>query len=192
MDCGHRESGAIMSLKALLQKHNSSIVKKWIDVVVNTYPPDTSQFLKSQTDPFANPVGNAISEGLHSIFDELISGPDWEKVKLFLEPIIRIRAIQNFTPSQATFFILPLKSIIRDKCKKELEKNDEPKEIRLFDENIDRLLFLGFDIYVECREKIYSLKANEEKNKVFKAFKRAGLIAEMPDEQPDLNKSTVL
>jgi hypothetical protein len=180
-----------MGLKELLEKNKSAIVKKWIDVVVNTYPIDTSQFLKSQTDRFANPVGDAISEGLSSIFDELVSGPDWEKVKLFLDPIIRIRAIQNFTPSQATFFILPLKSIVHEKCKNQLEKSDILKEVRFLDENVERLLFLAFDIYMECREKIYSLKANEEKKIVFKAFKRAGLIAEISEEQPDLNKSTV-
>ncbi|MFH2067726.1 MAG: RsbRD N-terminal domain-containing protein [Pseudomonadota bacterium] len=181
-----------MGLKELLEKHKSSIVKKWIDVIFHTYLPDTSQFLKSQPDPFANPVGNAISEGLHSIFDELISGPDWKKVRLFLDPIIRIRAIQNFTPSQSTSFILSLKTIVREKTAKQLEKGSEAKEIQLFDEKVDQLLFLAFDIYTECRERIYSLKANEEKNKVFKAFKRAGLIAEIPEEQPDLNKSTVL
>ena len=52
------------------------------------------------------------------------------------------------------------------------------------DVKIDRLLLLAFDIYMECREKIYDLKANEEKNKVFKAFKRAGLISEISDDRP--------
>jgi len=174
-----------MGLKELLEKNKSAIVKKWIDVIVNTYPVDTSQFLKSQVDQFANPVGNAFSEGLYAIFDELISGPDLKKVRLALDPMIRIRAIQNFTPSQATSFILSVKTIVREKLKKQLEKGCEPKEIQAFDEKVDRLLFLAFDIYVECREQIYSLKANEEKNKVYKAFKRAGLITENSEEQPD-------
>lgn len=180
-----------MGLKELLEKNKSAIVKKWIDVVFSTYPVDTSQFLKSQTDPFANPVGNAVSDGLHSILDELISGTDWKKIRLFLDPIIRVRAIQNFTPSQAVVFILPIKTIVREKVKKHLEKDSDQKEIRIFDEKVDQLLFLAFDIYVECREQIYSLKANEEKNKVYKAFKRAGLIAEISEEPPGLNKSTI-
>ena len=170
-----------MGLKELLEKNKSAIVKKWIDVVVTTYPVDTSQFLKSQSDRFANPVGHAVSDGLHSIFDELISGPDFEKVKLSLDPMIRIRAIQNFTPSQATSFVLSVKTIVREKLKKQLEKSCKPEEIQAFDQKVDQLLFLAFDIYVGCREQIYSLKANEEKNKVYKAFKRAGLIDENPE-----------
>ena len=68
--------------------------------------------------------------------------------------------------------------------------NNVAKALRMFEEKVDLLLFLAFDIYVECREQIFSLKANEEKNKVFKAFKRAGLISEIADDGPDLNKST--
>jgi hypothetical protein len=33
---------------------------------------------------------------------------------------------------------------------------------------------------MECREKIYELKANEEKDKIYKAFKRAGLVKDEP------------
>jgi len=33
-------------------------------MVVDTYPADTSRFLKSQKDPFANPVGGATIQGL--------------------------------------------------------------------------------------------------------------------------------
>jgi hypothetical protein len=40
---------------------------------------------------------------------------------------------------------------------------------------------LAFDIYMQCREKIYELKANEMKERTFKAFARAGLVKE-PDE----------
>ena len=50
---------------------------------------------------------------------------------------------------------------------------------------IDDLALLAFDIYVECREKIYELKANQEKASTFAAFKRAGLICEIPAAEPD-------
>jgi hypothetical protein len=104
--------------------------------------------------------------------------------------MIRVRAIQDFTPSQATAFILSLKTIVQEKTEKHLEKANAVKELRMFEKKVDLLLFLAFDLYVECREQIYRLKANEEKNKVFKAFKRAGLISEIADDGPDLNKST--
>ena len=45
---------------------------------------------------------------------------------------------------------------------------------------------LAFDIYMGCRERLYDIKANEEKSKVYKAFKRAGLITEIQDDDPGL------
>jgi hypothetical protein len=125
-----------------------------------------------------------MSEGLNFLFDQLVTEPDTSRMREYLDPMIRIRAIQNFTASQATSFILSLKNIIRETLKRQLEKNDLEKELLELDTKIDRLLLLAFDIYMECREKIYDLKANEEKNKVFKAFKRAGLISEISDDRP--------
>jgi hypothetical protein len=43
----------------------------------------------------------------------------------------------------------------------------------------------GFDIYVKCREQIYKLKVTTEKDKIYKAFRRAGLIVDDPETKPD-------
>ena len=51
---------------------------------------------------------------------------------------------------------------------------------------IDAIVLVAIDIYLECREKIYSLKANVERNTVFKAFSRAGLVVEDPDDRPHI------
>jgi hypothetical protein len=56
------------------------------------------------------------------------------------------------------------------------------KELLEFEDRVDALSLFAFDIYIQCREKIFELKANEEKERVFKAFKRAGLIQEEPEK----------
>ena len=43
----------------------------------------------------------------------------------------------------------------------------------------------AFDLFVRCREKIYSMKATEEQSKIYKAFARAGLVRENPDTKSD-------
>ena len=173
-----------MALEKLLEKNKTAIHKKWFDAVVKTYPLDTSRFLKTSKDFFANPVGGNLSNGLAVILDELIKGPDREKVIFSLDPIIRVRAIQDFSPSQALAFIASLKKIVREMLKKDL-RHHEPLSSQLlqFERRVDELLLLAFDIYMGCRERIYDLKANEEKNKVYKAFKRAGLITDISEEE---------
>jgi len=61
-----------MKLESVLVKKQTAIVKKWFDLVVDTYPADTSRFLKRQKDPFANPVGSTTLEGLNAIFTDLV------------------------------------------------------------------------------------------------------------------------
>jgi hypothetical protein len=174
------------NLVSILNKKKNAIVKKWFDLVVNSYPADTAAFLKSQKDQFANPVGHTTKKGLEAVFDEVVSGMDRDTIISFLDPIIRIRAVQKFTPSQAVAFTLDLKKVIREKLKKELTSPQVYAGLAEIDVNIDRLCLIGFDIFVGCREAIYQLKVNTERDKIYSAFSRAGLVTEISEDGPDL------
>jgi hypothetical protein len=78
-----------------------------------------------------------------------------------------------------------LKKAVRHILNKELDRNRFENELRLFEEQIDALSLIAFDLYMVCREKIYQLQANEVKNRTFKAFERAGLIREIPANELD-------
>ncbi len=174
-----------MRLTVLLKNKKATIVKEWFNMVINTYPLDTSRFLKKQKDPFANPVGNTISQGLGPLFDELVMDMDPDTLTNRLDPIVRIRAVQViFSPSQAVAFIFSLKEAVRKNLKKDLRDNQILNELLLFESKIDELGLIAFDIFVKCREQIYKFKAYEERNRTYRAFKRAGLVAEIPDGKP--------
>ena len=175
-----------MNLLKQLSRKKSGIVNKWFDRIIATYPVDTAQFLASQKDPFANPVGQTNRQNLEAIFDQIVSAADPNTVREFLDPIIRIRAVQDFSPSQATAIILALKKVIRDHLKKDLSDSRTANALLQFESKIDSLCLFAFDLYMECREKIYELKTNEERNKIYKAFERAGLIAETSEGTPGL------
>ena len=177
-----------MRLANLLEQRKTAIVKKWFDAAIEAYPPDTSHFLKRQKDAFANPVGNFISRGVGPLFDELLNEMNYETIRSFLFPIMRVRAVQPmFSASQAVAFIFSLKEIIRQNLKKEISKNQVVNDLLLFESKIDDLGLIAFDIFMECREKVYDIKANEERKRTFSAFERAGLITEIPASGPDLS-----
>jgi len=167
-----------MELEALLEKQGTAIAQKWFDRVVKTYPSDTSQFLKQQTDPFANPVGDTTRKNLEAIIQELLNGTDYDSLVSFLDPIIRIRAVQSFTPSNAIGFIGSLKDVIREEVESELGDPELVNSLLQFERKIDSLSLTAFDIYMSCREKIYQIRANQEQERALRAFKRAGLIAD--------------
>jgi len=163
-------------LGKILEKNKAAIAKKWFNLAAQTYAPDTAEFLKSKTDPFDNPVGNSMLTGLDGILDQLIDAMDPEALHSHLDSIIRIRAVQNFTPSQATAFILSLKKVLRDHLAKEIQDSRLAAEFIELESKIDQICLMAFDIYMQCREKVYQISANETRNRTFKAFERAGLI----------------
>jgi hypothetical protein len=171
-----------MKFEDLLSEKKSAILKRWFDAILETYPADTSNFLKNQKDQFANPVGHTILQGIEALFGEILKGMDYDPDVFgasFLDNIIRIRAIQDFTPSESIAFIFLLKKVIREELRKDLSlQNGIAEELFTLESKIDKLALLSFDLYMKCREKIYELKANEVKNSTFRLLKRANLICE--------------
>ncbi|MDD2603256.1 MAG: RsbRD N-terminal domain-containing protein [Desulfobacterales bacterium] len=165
-----------MKLIERVAAQQSAIVKKWFELVAATYPEDTARFLKSQKDPFANPVGQTTFSGLKAAFTALLEGADAQTQAEALDPIIRIRAVQAFSPGQATVFILALKPIIRETLKKELTGDSAYADLLDLESRIDEMLLIGFDIYLKCRETLFQLKVDLEKNRIYHAFERAGIV----------------
>jgi hypothetical protein len=174
-----------MRLEKRIAKHKKQILAKWFEVLTGTYPPDTARFLKANPDTFTNPVGGTARRSMENLLDALIDDASPDELTPLLDPLIRIRAVQTmFTPSQATAFILDLKHIIRTSLPAEVDSQDR-RERQAFENRIDHLLLIAFDIFIRCREKIYHLKATEEQSKIYRAFARAGLVRENSGDQPD-------
>jgi hypothetical protein len=174
-----------MSFYKQLAKKKSAIINKWFEVVIATYPPETAKFLRSQTDPFSNPVGQTTLHGLQTLFDLLTEPLDHARALGALDPIVRIRAIQDFTASRATAFVFDLKTVVRHAIPAVEDDRRSMQDRGDFDRRVDELGLIAFDIYMKCREKIYELKANEMRERTYRAFARAGLVKEPADEPDD-------
>lgn len=181
-----------MNLKDLLLEKKSNILRKWFDVITECYPADTSNFLKKQKNQFANPVGYTISQSIDSLFNEILSGVDSEKVYPYLNDIIKIKAVQDSSPSQAISFIFLFKKVIREVLESDIRKNMLLEELMSFETQIDKLALLSFEIYMQCRERIFELRVNEIKNMTSRLLKRANLIYEIQEQASDSETETVL
>lgn len=177
-----------MSFQELLTKNKSAILEDWLQAVLETYPPETARFLRQNKDAFGNPVGATIKAETEHIFDELLAGnPESQKLNQFLDRIIRIRAVQDFTPDHALGFIFALKYSVRRRLGKDIEQQGLRDDLLRYETMVDRLMLLGFSIYMSCREQIYDLKAKEMKNLYAKVLERSGVFAVIPEqEEPDL------
>lgn len=162
-----------MGLKNLLKKKRGSILERWFQLIIQSYPPDTVKFLKKKKDRFANPVGHTIMTGTRSIFDSLIGEADSNQVPEFLENIIKVRAIQDFSPSQAVAFVFLLKQVVREELGENLERDSVAKKLSGLDSKIDQLGLMAFDIYTKSREKLFEIRVKEVKNRSSKLLEYA-------------------
>ncbi|MDO9533222.1 MAG: RsbRD N-terminal domain-containing protein [Deltaproteobacteria bacterium] len=164
-----------MQIATLLSQKKAAILGRWLSMIYESYPPETAIFLRKEKNRFDNPAGYRISEGLEGLYGTLLQEMERDQVMACLDEIIRIRALQNFTPSQALAFIFLLKIVIRQELAEEIQKENLAAEILDLESRIDGLALLGFDVYTKRREKIYEIKANEAKRRVSGLMRKTGL-----------------
>lgn len=170
----------MMVLGHFLSQNKAIILERWYRLILETYPPDTSRFLKRERDRFANPVGYTISQEIGVLYDELLAGMNLDRLATSLENIIKIRSVQDFSPSEGIAFIPLLKRTIRAQLEGKFPSHRIFAEWAEFESKIDTLALLAFDIYMRCREKIYEIKINEvkgERERIFTLLERTRLVS---------------
>ncbi|MFH1132071.1 MAG: RsbRD N-terminal domain-containing protein [Pseudomonadota bacterium] len=174
-----------MKLRELLGQKRATVKKAWLDKLLATYPADTAAFLKREKDPFANPVGRTLINATESILDVLFGESEVGVAAVQLEQIIRIRSVQEFSPSEVIGFIFGLKEVLRKLLEEELKNLEFVSEFFELESRIDQLALLAVDSHSKCREEIYELRVNETKRMV------SGLIRRMntPKRHQDLRSS---
>ena len=154
-----------LSLSESLAKQRENLVKKWFDGILQAYPESTTRFLAQEKDPFQNPVGSALKASLTALFDGLIQTKEWASMSSVLNDIMKVRAVQDFTAGQAVSFPFLLKKILRKECPADLSRC--PDAFAGLEARIDDMALLAFDLYMQCRERVYEIKHNEARRSMF-------------------------
>jgi hypothetical protein len=157
-------------LNDIVTKKKSVIIKNWIQLIFETYSSETSKFLNLEKNQFSNPVGFTTSEAVDHLFDAIINDVNPGSVKPSLIDLIKIRAVQEFTPSQAVGFVFLLKKVIRDELIDELDETKIYNELLELYSKVDKAALIAFDLYQECREKVYQIHLNEIKTNSLSVF----------------------
>ncbi len=178
-----------MNLQNLLIEKRSVILDKWLDLILEGYQKRGQTFFKKEKDRFLNPVGYEFRKGIGGIYRALIEKVEDSEVTIFIDKIARIRAVQDFSPAQAVSFIFLLKKVIKEELGETILKDGLANEWLELESKIDNLALLCFNIYMQCKEKLYEIRVNEIKRKTYSLLKRADLIYEIPDFKEDNSDS---
>ena len=92
----------------------------------------------------------------------------WTRTALHhaLDAIIRIRAVQDLTASQAVGFVFLLKPILLEL---QPERNPAARDVPLgvlLNDRIDRLALMAFDKYMQCREQLADIRVSEGRRRI--------------------------
>lgn len=162
-----------MTFRELLIDRQAGLCRRWLDAVLADYGEVTAVRWRRERDPFANPVGHALATGLPEIFRSVAEeGDPSDAARKALEAIVRIRSVQELTPSRAAGFVLPLREVIRSELAAELAGGAHDEALAAIDRRIERLTFLAFDLYVRIREQVFRLRQEELKRSVASLLRR--------------------
>ena len=172
------------NISDFLEAKRSAVIKHWLDAVLSTYSEQGAGFMRRQKDQFANPVGSTIKAGLERLFDEFAAGLDPERTAPHLDAIVRIRAVQEFMPSDALAFVIQFKEILRNTAGGALEPDDWAE----LDNRTDRMALMAFDIYSSCRERLYQIRIKEMERNHHMLLRRSGMVLSDPGQQESLEQ----
>jgi len=164
------ESKFVM-IQDLFKKNKAAILERWFDLILETYPANTAAMMRKDKNQFTNPVASTLSREIEVLFKNLCEGSEKEKCQSSLDSILKIRSVQDFSPSKAVEFIFLLKRAIGETLKNEICKESVMDEWMKFQSSIDDLALQAFDIYMDCREKICEIRVNQARTEKEMAFR---------------------
>jgi len=160
-----------MTLQDILLENRSRMANNWYERILESYAAETAKFYRRKTDSFANPIGQNMVPALNELYAGLIGGAGPKELLPHIDAVVRIRAVQDFSAGEAVFFIFQLKELIRQELGSKLA--DHADELRNLEDRIDLAALMAFDIYVGCREQIYSFKSKELQDQTSKILERS-------------------
>ena len=174
-----------MSIGDLLRERQDAIVERWAEAVFSSYHKDAAVLFQKQQDPFANPVGKSVRDGTRGLFRVILDGMNPEELRTHLDEIIRVRAIQQFSPSEALSFVFSLRSILRTVVP-ELDSDPQLRnDATELDKTIDEVALAAFEMYSERREEVAQLRIKEVKRQMGWVFEKINQRDVAAPETPD-------
>jgi hypothetical protein len=165
-----------MSLPGLPDSRRPAILTCWRKRVLATYPEQSAKLLGGKRGGFGNPAGEILARCTAAVVEGLFAGADRERMAAALHDLVRLRSVQEFSPSEAVGIYPTLKEAAREAV------GNDPVDLAEFDRRVDALTLLAFDLHVGCRERVLELRAKMMRDRSYMLMRRAGMLWEESGE----------
>jgi len=141
-------------------------VREWLASTLRTYPEQTGRFLSHERDRFRNPVGHTLRAALSALAGELFGSFDRTRVTASLGEVVRLRAVQEFSPAEAVEFVTLARHAARG-----LAKTEHPQlaagALEVLNARIDDMVVMAADLFEQCRVEVRAIAARAARRRVF-------------------------
>ena len=161
-----------MTFIELLAANRKEIHDRWIARILAVYPQESVKFIGKEKDRFKNPIGSTLQDGTTAVLDALVTGSEAEDLRDAIEGMIRLRAVQVEKASDAVTFIPALTDVVR----RTLGNAASAQDMSRFEARMEVLLLDSFDLYMQCREKVFEIRTAALRNRTFKLLEREGEV----------------
>ena len=136
-----------MSTEDIISARRDAAIQKWTEAVFAMYPFETTGFIRTQRDQFANPVGHATRAAGEQIYDAVTGRDvDMEKVHASVAALIRIRAVQDLKPEQAVGVLYLYKSVLRELLLADMLAAGDVQGFLDMGDRLDTLCLMAFNL----------------------------------------------
>mgnify|MGYP003159802650 FL=1 len=175
-----------MSTEDIISARRDAAIQKWTEAVFAMYPFETTGFIRTQRDQFANPVGHATRAAGEQIYDAVTGRDvDMEKVHASVAALIRIRAVQDLKPEQAVGVLYLYKSVLRELLLADMLAAGDVQGFLDMGDRLDTLCLMAFNLYLADREQVYAervAKQRREASQIRRWAARHGLVENQDGE----------
>ncbi|MDR2056253.1 MAG: RsbRD N-terminal domain-containing protein [Desulfovibrio sp.] len=154
-----------MNLLEYFRNDKEDILRLWTGAVYAASPFETKGLLRTVTDPFGNPGADMIREAAGALYDA-VAGEETTAadVKSAMERFVKLRAVQQGTPSQALGVFYLLKPVMRERLLPHCSTPDDVNDYLTAESRLDSLALLAFDMYMAARETLAESRVKEIRN----------------------------
>ena len=130
-------------------------------------------------------MGYAIGQSIGAIYDQIVSAMNRDELLHALDGIIRIRSVQEFSPSEAVAFVFQLKAVIRDVMDEQLRGSEKWDDLADLEARVDRVALLAFEKYMECREKLHEIRNKQSESRTTRLREEANVKSAVPQHKEE-------
>ncbi|HTS01525.1 MAG TPA: RsbRD N-terminal domain-containing protein [Thermoanaerobaculia bacterium] len=146
-----------MTVRAVLRERRGAVLERWIELIRAEDASAGASLPARGSDPFHDPVGEALRRGTASILESLVGEGGPAVAREGIDRIVRVRSVQAPTAPRALSFVFLLRRALRDAAGGAVDA----AEWGPLDARLDAIALEAFEIYVDCRERVFEIRARE-------------------------------